>query len=298
MLCAAGCAVASQRPPEGETLAVYYAQDADRAPGGDILTSVRVPWSEQSGRPARQQMRQALKLLLGECSEEGFVSPLPEGTELLNCSISGSTAVVDFSAEYGQLTGMKLTIADYCVALTLTQIEPIRMVRITVNGQEPVRTRRGAILAGDALFSSTEDVVRTFAARLYFRSPEGELAGEDRLLTLYEGETRGAVILSALLGKPETAELEPLLPQGFTALSFRTENGVCVMNLPASDEELLPEEPELQELMIRSIVCSLCALDDVDAVQILVDGEMRGVLGNVDISQPLTGELPETPPEN
>ena len=297
-LCTAGCAVASHRPPEGKMLAIYYARDAAQAAGGDILTTVRVSWKEQAGKPVGQQMRRALELLLGDCREEGFASPVPEGTQLLDCSISGNIAVVDFSGEYGQLTGMKLTIADYCVALTLTQIEPIQMVRILVNGQELPRPHGNAILAGDALFSSTEDVVRTFAARLYYRGAEGELVGEDRLLTLYEGESRGAVILNALLAKPETDELETLLPQGFSALSFRKEESVCVMNLPAADEDLLPEDEELQELMIRSIVCSLCALDDVDAVQILVDGEMRGTFGAVDISQPLTGEIPETTPEN
>ena len=287
-LCASGCVSAARHTPEGETLAVYYAAAPEDVPGGDILTAAQVPWNEQGSLPARKQAEEAMKLLLGGCEEEGFTSPLPEGTRLLDCTVSGSAAVVDLSAEYGQLTGMKQTIADYCVALTLTQIEPIRMVRILVNGQELSRRHGSTLLAGDALLTSTEDVVRTFAARLYFRGADGELTGEDRLLTLYEGESRGAVILNALLSKPENGEMEVLLPQDFAALSFRTEDGVCLMNLPASDEELLPEDPEQQAMLVESIVRSLCSLDDVDAVQIVVDGEMRGTLGTVDISQPLT----------
>ena len=286
-LCAAGC-VSAHRTPEGVMLAVYYAAEAERVPGGDILATARVPWNEQTERSPQEQAREAMELLLGQCREEGFSSPLPEGTRLLSCTVSGSAAVVDLSAEYSQLTGMKLTIADYCVTLTLTQIEPIRMVRIRVDGQELPHGNGSTLLAGDALLTSTEDVVRTFAARLYFRNAEGELVGEDRLLTLYEGESRGAVILGALLGKPENGELETVLPQGFAALSFRTEKGLCLMNLPAADEELLPEDPETQSLLLRSIVRSLCSLDDVDAVQIVVDGEMRGTFGTVDISQPLT----------
>lgn len=296
-LCAAGC-VAASKAPEGVTLAVYYAADPENARGGDILTSVRIPWADNVDLSAQKQAQTATELLLSGRQDEGLASPLPEGTRLLSCSVRGSTVVLDFSEEYRQLTGMKMTIANYCVALTLTQIKPIQMVRILVSGQELPRPHGGAILAGDALLTSTEDVVRTFAARLFFRDAEGELVGEDRLLTLYEGESRGAVILSALLAKPETAGLETLLPQNFTALSFRTEDGVCMMNLPASDEELLPEEPENQQMMLRSIICSLCALDDVDSVQILVDGEMRGTFGAVDISQPLNGELPEAMPEN
>lgn len=289
LLCA-GCVSTAGRAPEGATLAVYYAAEAESVPGGDILAAARVPWSEQADLPAQEQAQEAMELLLGECQEEGFTSPLPEGTELLECTVSGSRAVVDFSAEYSQLTGMRLTVANYCVTLTLTQIEPIRMVRILVNGQELSQGRGSTLLAGDALLTSTEDVVRTFAARLYFRNAEGELVGEDRLLTLYEGESRGTVILNALLAKPESGELETVLPQGFAALSFRTEGGVCMMNLPASDEELLPEDPAQQTLLVQSVVRSLCSLDDVESVQIVVDGEMRGAFGSLDISQPLTGE--------
>ncbi len=293
-LCAAGC-VAASKTPEGVTLAVYYPADPESARGGDILTSVPVSWSDKANLPAQRQAQSAMELLLGACQAEGFSSPLPAGTQLLNCSVTGSMAVVDLSGAYGQLSGMKLTIANYCVTLTLTQIEPIRLVRILVNGHELPDRHSSTLLAGDALLSSTEDVVRTFAARLYFCTAEGALAGEDRVLTLHEGETRGTVILNALQIGPESAELETVLPQGFAALSLRTEEGVCLLNLPSTDEELLPEEPERQELLVQSIVRSLCSIDGVDAVQILVDGEMRGAFGAVDISQPLTDAAPETP---
>ena len=286
-ICAVGCARASQAP-EGVTLAVYYAAAPEDVPGGDILATAAVPWAEQAMLSPQKQAEAALKQLMGECRVPGFSSPLPSGTQLLSCTVSGSTAVVDFSAAYGQLSGMKLTIADYCVTLTLTQIEPIRLVRILVNGQELAYRSSSTLLAGDALLSSTEDVVRSFAATLYFRNADGELTGEDRLLTLYEGESRGAVVLNALLSSPENSELETVLPPEFAVLSFRTEDGLCLMNLPGSDEGLLPEDPAGQAQMLNSIVRSLCSLDGVNAVQVLVDGEMRGNLGAVDISQPLT----------
>ena len=276
-ICAVGCARASQAP-EGVTLAVYYAAAPEDVPGGDILATAAVPWAEQAMLSPQKQAEAALKQLMGECRVPGFSS----------CTVSGSTAVVDFSAAYGQLSGMKLTIADYCVTLTLTQIEPIRLVRILVNGQELAYRSSSTLLAGDALLSSTEDVVRSFAATLYFRNADGELTGEDRLLTLYEGESRGAVVLNALLSSPENSELETVLPPEFAVLSFRTEDGLCLMNLPGSDEGLLPEDPAGQAQMLNSIVRSLCSLDGVNAVQVLVDGEMRGNLGAVDISQPLT----------
>ena len=290
LLCgAAGCGVAAVTP-EGTGLQIYYEADPEKAAGGDILTTARVDWTEQAKRPADAQAREALRLLLEGVGDPDFTSPLPDGTQLLSCSVSGSTAVVDFSAAYGQLTGMQLTIADYCVTLTLTQITPIRMVRILADGREITYRHSSTLLAGDALLTSTEDVVRTFAARLYFLNEEGELAGEDRLLTLYEGESRAAVIMNALLTGPESGALTALLPADFSVLSLRTENGVCYLNLPGTDAELLPEEPEQQNLLVQSIVRSLCSVDRTDGVQILLDGEMQGTFGAVDISQVLPGE--------
>ena len=46
--------------------------------------------------------------------------------------IRGSHAKVDLSAAYRSLSGIDLTLADYCVTLTLTQISAIRSVSIPV----------------------------------------------------------------------------------------------------------------------------------------------------------------------
>ena len=81
----------------------------------------------------------------------------------------------------------------------------------------------------------------------------------------------------------------PLLPDGFHVLTVRlAEDGVCHLNLPAADLELLPEGESAQLRMFRGIVRSLCSLDEVTSVQVLVDGEMRTSFGAVDISQPLS----------
>lgn len=281
-----GCAAAKE-PPEGDTLGIYYAADPQTVRGGDILTAVQVDWSEQSGLSAQEQGRRALELLLGECREEGFVSPIPRGTQLLSCTVDGGRAEVDFSAAYGQLSGMKLSIADYCVTLTLTQIGGIYAVHILVNGRELAYRKNSTFLASDALLSSTDDVVRSFTARLFFLGQDGQLAVEDRLLTLYEGQTRAAVVMDVLMTGPENPALGRILPDGFTVLGLRMENALCYLNLPAADEALLPPDAAGQELLVQSIVRSLCSLSGVSEVQILLDGEMRSSFGTVDISQPL-----------
>lgn len=285
------CACAATTSESGEVLALYYRSDLVEARGGDAITSVPVAWDNLPEGDKQQQAEAVLHLLLGECTEKGFKSPLPSGTKLQSCTVTGSTAAVDFSAAYGQLSDMDLTIADYCVTLSLTQIPGIYTVRITVNGSELAYRDTNRFMAGDALLTSTDDVVRTISARLWFYDADGVLSSEERLLTLYEGESRLDVVVDALLGGPETEGWQTLLPEDFRVLTVRAEEGICYLNLPHEDAELLPEDPLAQTRILRGLVATLCSVEGVDSVQMLIDGEMQNTFGVMDISSPL---LPAT----
>ena len=196
---------------------------------------------------------------------------------------------VGFSSAYGQLSGMELTIADYCVTLSLSQIVGIYSVRITVNGTELIYRDSNIFLAGDVLMTSQDDVVQNLSLRLYFPDREtGELTAEERLLTVYEGESQAEVILSALKAGPESESLSPLLPTGFAVLTVRTEGGICYLNLPKGDQYLMPEDETEQQRMVQGLVNSLCSARGVRQIQLLLDGEVASSLGSVEISQPFS----------
>ena len=151
-----------------------------------------------------------VSLLLEDSADGSLESPIPASTRLLACQVSAGAAWVDFSSAYGQLSGMELTIADYCVTLSLSQIVGIYSVRITVNGTELIYRDSNIFLAGDVLMTSQDDVVQNLSLRLYFPDREtGELTAEERLLTVYEGESQAEVILSALKAGPESESLSP-----------------------------------------------------------------------------------------
>jgi len=130
----AGCGAAQSG--EGDGLRLYYPVPLEEHPGGDAISSVTVDWDTLPQEDRAAQAEAVLALLMGGCQEERFQSPVPSGTSLRSVEVKGGTAWVDFSGSYSQLSGMALTIADYCVALSLTQLEGVYAVRITVNGQE------------------------------------------------------------------------------------------------------------------------------------------------------------------
>jgi len=106
----------------------------------------------------------------------------------------------------------------------------------------------GLRLTGDksyeeVLLTSPDDIVRTAKVTLYFPSTTGQLVGEERRLTVYEGESIAQAVVKALTEPPldrYTDLREPLLPEGFSVLNANTENGTCYLNLPAGITSLLP----------------------------------------------------------
>ena len=265
-----GCAAVGSAG-EKDGLRLYYAAALETHRGGDAIDSVTVTWDRLPEEDKAAQAEAVLSLLLGACQEKGFRSPIPAGTTLRSVTIKGGTAWVDFSGNYGQLSGMALTIADYCVTLSLTQLEGIYAVRITVNEQELAYRDSNMFLAGDVLLTSMDDVVRTLTAQLYFPNADGVLTAEERLLTQYEGQSAADVVLAALADGPSAEGLQPLLPEGFTGLTARVEDGVCQLNVLSAGLEEISDDAAQQ--ILEGVMSSLRSLEGVSTVQLYVDGE-------------------------
>lgn len=261
------------------------------AGGGDAVNGIPISWKQVRGddRGRQQQAQYIMELLLGGCKDKDFICPVPKGTAVNSCTVTGGTVSVDLSREYEQLVGVERTIADYCITLSLMQLDGIYAVRLTVNGLLPEGRTNGVYTSAEVLLTSPEDIVRTVKVTLYFPTGSGTLTGEERRLTVYEGETVAQAVVKALAERPmdSYAGSEQLLPEGFAVLDTKVEGGTCYLNLAGSVTALLPEDSTDQERMIQGLVDSLCSLEDVSQVQLMVDGEYQMMLGCVPISRPL-----------
>ena len=250
--------------------------------GGDAIASVQVDWQQIGGdQLGRQQQAQyIMEQLLGACKASGFTSPVPDGTALRSCTVTGGTVSVDLSSEYDHLTGIDRTIADYCITLSLLQLTGIYAVRITVMDVSPANHEE-VYTSAQVLLTSPEDIVRTVEVTLYF--PDEHLLNELGRFSPAEA------VVKALTEPPMDiyAGLERLLPKGFTALAASVEDGTCYLNLPGSVVSLLPEDSQKQRIMLEGLVNSLCSLEGVEQVQILLNGDYQMLLGTQPVSRPL-----------
>lgn len=228
-------------------------------------------------------------LLAGPVMGTGLVSPIPEGVTVRRITFGSGILQVDLSGAYNTLFGVDLTLADYCIALTLCQIPGVEGVRITVNGRNQVHREQQIFRREDVVISGAEEEPVERTVSLCFRRVGGnELGVELRVFRLTESQSATMAVLQALLAGPQEADLTALLPAEVEVYSARVEAGVCYADFSAALLELVPASEEEQRLVVRSVVESLCSLGYVQAVQILVEGEPLARYGQVDVSQPLS----------
>ena len=290
LMCAAvllsACGTAVQTAEEGGYDLYFLAGSFENAAGGGALATEHIRILE---KPADTQALAELlvtKLLEGPAAEE-LESAVPAGTSLLGVELQGRRAVVDLSSGYGSLSGIALTLADYAITLTLTQLPDILAVEITVRGQELIYRDQKVFTAHDVLLLPEEDVVGTVTAVLYFLDEWGNLVPQRRELDLYEGDTQAGAVVAALADGPESKDLFAVFPEGFYVRSAWQEEDVCYVNLSTALLEELPEiDPAILQKALEAVGKSLCSLENVSETCFLVDGEYAQEYGSVSVAEP------------
>jgi germination protein M len=286
LLLLTGCAAAAaQDSAASEVYQLYYIPaDLSGASGSDALEAAASSLRTDTSRTPQMQAKALLAQLFSAPTDENLKSPVPTGTQILDVIIKDGHAAVDLSSAYGSLSGVSLTLADYAITMTLTQIPDVSSVSITVLGQELAYRDAQNFTAEDLLHASTEDVVGTLEVTLYFLNAEQHLVGEKRTLELYEGDTQAAVTADALRDGPQNSELTSPLPEGFAFQSVWLENDVCYVNLPTSALQEMDADAAHLQMALLALSKSLLSLDAVTEVQFLSDGEFTGSYGGAAIS--------------
>lgn len=292
LLCAAALLLGSCAYPvlgesqEAEGYALYFLEpDLSASAGGGAFRTETVYLDDLEDPDTRQLAEALMTELLRGPLDETLKNPVPAGTALLSLEVKGSQAVVDFSAPYNTLSGVGLTLADYAVALTLTQLPDIVSVRITVRGKEIAYRDKQVFTTRDVLLAPEGDVVATVPVTLYFLNEMGVLAAEKRTLDLYEGDTQVSAVTKALENGPESKGFSAIWPEGFRVRAVWLEEDLCYVNLSSALLVDLPPDADLDRIL-RALGRSLCSLDSVSEVRFLVDGEFAQMYGTANVAVP------------
>lgn len=279
LLLLAACALlgAEDPPPPEGAYALYFAVNPEAGAGGGeaaVAREYRVPSGGSDPIPA------LVGALLAGPRDPALRSPFPPGARLRSWAWEeGGGLHLDMSESYGSLSGIDLTVADYCMTLTLCQLEGVEYLHVTVMGEEMPFWRADALREDDVILSGAEEQPVTLTAALYYpRSAGGGLGVEYRDVVVAEGEILAGAVMAAYLEGPAYQSLQSILPAGTALLSVSVDGGICYVNFSAA---LLDVPAPQARLLVYSVVNTAGSLEKVEAVQLQVEGENLTALWEV-----------------
>ena len=272
LLLTTACTNANRSESVEEGIPIYFLAPVNTVKGSDALQCSMEPLSFPATASLEEQAAAITERLLLGSSDGLLQSPFPEDTKILSVTVRDRRVYVDLAGSFARLDGVALTLADYCLTLSLSAIDGIESVTITASGRMLAQQPRQVFRERDVILSTKDSGLQLVDVLLYFADENGTLTAEARTLEIYEGETQAENLIAALREGPFIEGLSAVIPERFTISSIKVEDGVCRINLPAHSLHSLPEGENAQWMILHSLTESLYSLDSIREIRFSADG--------------------------
>ena len=276
-----------------ETFMIYYTnQSAD-----DII------YREQTIKGAENMeqvalIQELLHIMFTQDEEDTtYYTVCPETVEFPGINVKDGIITLDFNSEYTSMSNVREIIFRASVVLTLIQVPQVQGVSFTVEGAPIINSNRepigimtqdtfvNVLLTEEGMLKQETDLT------IFFADETGtKLAPVDYRFTIDNSNySMEEYILSRLIEGPAGGATGRTLSPNVTLNSVVTTDRVCFVNF--GSDFLDQEQVVSDEVMVYSIVNSLCQLPYVSSVKFLIDGESDVKLhGAMDLSNPFVYE--------
>ena len=107
---------------------LYFRTVPESSTHGAAISSQSYPGNEEPG------VEELFAALMDGPTHKGLISPFPQGLSLVSWELSDGLLTLNLSEQYGGLADVSLTLADYCLVLTMSQIAGVESVQIQSDG--------------------------------------------------------------------------------------------------------------------------------------------------------------------
>ncbi len=224
-------------------------------------------------REDQMNIQGLMELYLGGPMDPELSSPFPKGMRLIQAEMTSREITLVFDDSLAALSGVGLRLACACIARTVSEYGGYETVNFrtqtgSLDGEEVITVRPAELVLEDHSAGQPNALVR-----LYFADAQSRfLIEEQRSAPLGDSGSLPDYILRSLIEGPQSENLRPTIPKGTMLLNVSVVDRVCLVYFSA---EFLQNRPrnELDERMtVFSVVNSLTQLEEVDSVEILVEG--------------------------
>ena len=254
-------------------------------------------------KDAKQDLVSVIKELiirLQTPQEESLKSPIDEGIQVVDYQIKENQLSVYFSAGYNNKSGLDEILSRAAIVKTLCQIQEIEYVEFYVEDQPLMLSGNAVGLMSQESFVdelNPQDQKQSKETVLYFANKQG-----NRLKKITPDITYNAVEpiarllveqliagVSSIQNIDET-KLQSAVPSKTTLNNLTIRDNICYLDLSRDFEQ---QDPNVSsEVIVYSIVDTLCELPEVTKVQFSVDGEQKEKYGDLEgFNKPLERNL-------
>ena len=266
-----GCGQVTQ-DEEKDTMKVYFLNNTEKG--------VEMHDFEVNSTDAEGQLEELLELLKQNPDKMDYKAPLSYGFEIKSGSIEGDKVYLDVSEDYRSMAPTREILVRAALVRTLTGIEGIRYLSITVEGeqlQDSLGNLVGLMSADQFIDNAGTEINAYEKARLklYFASQDGTtLVPVNRTVAYNTNISLEKLVVEQLLAGPSAdiaEEAFPTINPTTKIISVSVKDGICYVNF---DEGFLTQTYNVSsDVAIYSLVNSLVELPDVNKVQITINGQ-------------------------
>ena len=270
MLCL--CACGKEEEDNQDKCPVYYVSNSE--------TKVEMHEHVMVAVTPQEQLQELLRCLSTMPEKLEYKAPLAMGFEVLSVEEEEGKVLLNLSKGYLELPATTEVLVRAAIVRTLTQLEYINYVGITVEGNQLFDNAGDVVswMSADQFINNDGNEINTYEltrVKLYFANETG-----DKLIAAYREKHYSTntplerFIVEELIAGPsgQIAGMYPSINPATKIINVTTKDGICYVNL---DENFLTVVNNVStDVSIYSIVNSLVELSSVTKVQILVNGEV------------------------
>lgn len=254
-------------------------------------------------KDAKQDLVSVIKELiirLQTPQDESLKSPIDEGIQVVDYQIKENQLSVYFSAGYNNKSGLDEILSRAAIVKTLCQIQEIEYVEFYVEDQPLMLSGNAVGLMSQESFVdelNSQDQKQSKETVLYFANKQGNRLKKITTDITYNAVEPIARLLveqliagvSSIQNIDET-KLQSAVPSKTTLNNLTIRDNICYLDLSRDFEQ---QDPNVSsEVIVYSIVDTLCELPEVTKVQFSVDGEQKEKYGDLEgFNKPLERNL-------
>lgn len=262
----------------GNVYQVYYVSNSE--------TRVEMHEHEMAALTPQQQLEELIECLSTNPEKLEYKAPFAMGFQVLSTSLKDGNLVIDVDSAYQEMSPHTEVLVRAAVVRTLAQLPEVSLIMITVEGGQLYDSKNNAVgwMNAEQFIDNDGNEINTYElarVRLYFADESGT-----KLISAYREKHYSTntplerFVVEELIAGP-SGQIEGLYPcvnPNTKVVNVTTKDGVCYVNL---DENFLTVVNNVStDVSVYAITNSLVELNNINKVQILINGEAPSQFSN------------------